>query len=73
MHHVSSAAIDRAKTPEGYEPHSSGFRRTTYVTSGIGAVHVGVGMCYLEPHGSIQRHLHSFEESYYILQGNPIA
>lgn len=37
----------------------------------MGSVHMGVGVCYLDPQGVIQPHLHSFEESFYILEGNP--
>ena len=31
---------------------------------------MGVGICYLDPGGVIQPHVHSFEESFYILEGN---
>ena len=67
MHHVSK--IDEATTrPLGlYEKRSTGFRRATYVDRAIGSVHMGVGICYLEPNGVIQPHVHSFEESFYIL------
>jgi len=36
----------------------------------MGSVHMGVGICYLEPGGEIRPHLHSFEESFYILEGH---
>jgi mannose-6-phosphate isomerase-like protein (cupin superfamily) len=73
MHHVSK--IDEATTrPLGlYEKRSTGFRRATYVDRAIGSVHMGVGICYLEPNGIIQPHVHSFEESFYILGGGVIA
>ena len=35
----------------------------------MGSVHMGVGVCYLDPQGVIHPHLHSFEESFYILEG----
>ena len=38
----------------------------------MGSVHMGAGICFLEPQGSIQPHLHSFEESFYILEGSVV-
>jgi len=70
MHYVSKISESTAKTPPLYEKHSNGFRRATYVDRAMGSVHMGVGVCYLESDGVIQRHLHSFEESFYILQGH---
>jgi quercetin dioxygenase-like cupin family protein len=73
MHHVSKIDLATARTPGLYASHSTGFRRATYVDRGMGSVHMGVGICYLEPQGEIQRHAHSFEESFYILEGNVTA
>ena len=39
----------------------------------MGSVHMGAGICYLESKGVIQPHVHSFEESFYILEGSVIA
>ena len=39
----------------------------------MGSVHMGVGVCFLEPGGEIQPHLHSFEESFYVLEGTLAA
>ena len=69
MHHVSKIDPASALTPHLYRAHSSGFRRATYVDRGMGSVHMGVGVCFLDPNGVIQPHLHSFEESFYILEG----
>jgi mannose-6-phosphate isomerase-like protein (cupin superfamily) len=73
MHYVSKIDPARARTPEPYARHSSGFRRATYVEHGMGSVHMGVGVCFLDPSGLINPHLHSFEESFYILEGSVIA
>jgi quercetin dioxygenase-like cupin family protein len=70
MHHVSKINPATAKTPPLYVQHSTGFRRATYVDRAMGSVHMGVGICYLDPGGVIQPHVHSFEESFYILEGN---
>lgn len=69
MHYVSRIDEAAARTPRLYEQHSSGFRRATYVDRAMGSVHMGVGVCYLDPNGEIQGHVHSFEESFYILEG----
>ncbi len=72
MHHVSNIRDASAQPPKAYEKHSTGFRRATYVDHAIGSVHMGVGICYLDPRGTIQPHVHSFEESFYILSGSPV-
>jgi mannose-6-phosphate isomerase-like protein (cupin superfamily) len=72
MHFVSKIDPSAAQTPKGYEGRSSGFRRVTYVDRATGSVHMGTGICYLDPNGTIQPHLHSFEESFYILEGSLI-
>lgn len=38
-----------------------------------GAVHTGFGLSNLEPEARINRHVHSFEESFYVLDGEPIV
>jgi mannose-6-phosphate isomerase-like protein (cupin superfamily) len=73
MHYVSKIDEMAAQTPKLYEQQSSGFRRAAYVDSRMGSVHMGTGICYLDADGYIQPHLHSFEESFYILEGNVIA
>jgi mannose-6-phosphate isomerase-like protein (cupin superfamily) len=73
MHFASRVHPASAQTPPLYEPHSSGFRRATFVDRGMGSVHMGVGVCFLDPGGVIQPHLHSFEESFYILEGTVTA
>ncbi len=73
MHFVSKIDPATAQTPKLYEERSIGFRRVSYVDQAIGSVHMGTGICYLGSGGVIQPHLHSFEESFYILEGNVIA
>lgn len=73
MHFVSKIDPSTAQTPKLYEQGSSGFRRATYVDRAMGSVHMGTGICYLDVNGLIQPHLHSFEESFFILEGNVIV
>ncbi|MDW8325066.1 MAG: cupin domain-containing protein [Anaerolineales bacterium] len=73
MHFVTHLDPVMARTPELYRNRSAGFRRMTYVDRASGSVHMGVGICLLEAAGVIQPHLHSFEESFYILEGNVLV
>ena len=72
MHSVSKINPAAAQTPSLYEKHSVGFRHVAYVDRAMGSVHMGAGICFLESKGAIQPHLHSFEESFYILEGSVI-
>jgi mannose-6-phosphate isomerase-like protein (cupin superfamily) len=73
MHFVSRIDDAAAQEPPLYAAHSNGFRRATYVSHGMGSVHMGVSVCFLDAGGSIQPHLHSFEESFYILEGSVLV
>jgi mannose-6-phosphate isomerase-like protein (cupin superfamily) len=73
MHHFSTIREHEAKTPKAYEKFSQGFRHASFVQHGMGSVHMGTAICYLAPQGSIGTHLHSFEESFYILEGSPVV
>jgi len=73
MHAVSKIDPATAQTPKLYQSHSLGFRRATYVDRAMGSVHMGTGICFLDPNGAVQLHLHSFEESFYILEGSVLA
>src|SRR5579862_5870887 len=73
MHYVSKIDEGAAETPQGYAKYSAGLRRSTCVDRAIGSVHMGVGICFLGPQGSIQPHVHSFEESFYILEGSAVV
>ena len=73
MHFVSKKDSSIAQTPKAYENQSSGFRRATYVDRAMGSVHMGTGICDLDANGVISPHLHSFEESFYILEGNLVV
>jgi mannose-6-phosphate isomerase-like protein (cupin superfamily) len=59
--------------PPGYEEHAAGFRRWTVVDEAAGAVHTGFGVGELEPGGSIAAHVHSFEESFFVLEGEVVV
>jgi quercetin dioxygenase-like cupin family protein len=70
MHTVSKIDPSAAQTPDAYKDHSTGFRRATYVDRALGSVHMGTGICILEASGQIEAHVHSFEETFYIMEGS---
>lgn len=73
MHYVSKIDKSTARALPLYEKHSKFFRRSTYVNDAMGSVHMGVGVCYLDSQGFIEPHVHSFEESFYVLEGDVIG
>jgi quercetin dioxygenase-like cupin family protein len=55
--------------PAFLEGHAKGFRRWTIVDEAGGAAHTGFGVGAMDPGGRIDWHVHSFEESLYVLDG----
>ncbi len=56
--------------PTPYHGHASGFGRWAIVDDSTGgAVHTGFGVSRLEDGGSIDAHVHSFEETVYVMEG----
>jgi quercetin dioxygenase-like cupin family protein len=71
LHHVQRAQEIELIVPEALGPNVSGLRRATLVGRHVGAVHTGFALVELEPDGWVQTHLHSTEQSFYVLEGNP--
>jgi quercetin dioxygenase-like cupin family protein len=69
MHHVLRAA-DIRLVPT-YPQHSAEFTRCPMISRDTGSVHMGFGACALGAGGRIDTHVHSFEESFYVLEGEP--
>ena len=55
--------------PPQFVGRSEGFRRWTVVGEETPAVHTGFGICTLDARGSIGPHVHSFEENFYVIDG----
>lgn len=66
---VRRAAEAGPAVPDGWAGHSQGYRRWPVVDETTAAVHTGFGVCDLEPGGSVAAHVHSFEESLHVLEG----
>lgn len=72
-HAVKLAGEARFEVPAEFIADSSGFQRWAMVDHTTpGAVHTGFGISELAPGGSIHQHLHSFEETVYMLEGSVV-
>jgi quercetin dioxygenase-like cupin family protein len=72
-HLVRRAADAHFEVPAAFAPLSQGFRRWSVVNRESGSVHQEFNICELEPGGAIDAHIHSFEESIYVLEGQLIC
>lgn len=74
MHHITTFDEAALRTPQNYTDHSEGFTRAALADHTLtGCVHTGIGICRLDAGGMIAPHLHSFEEAFYILEGEVLA
>lgn len=72
-HHIVKKAGEQTyPTPTEFEGRSSGYGRFAAVDEAGGSVQMGFGVCRLEAGGSIDTHVHSFEESFFLLEGEVI-
>ena len=69
MHQMRTAA--ELRLAPAYQGHSAQFSRCSLVDHTVGSVHMGFGLCALGAGGRIDTHFHSFEESYWIVSGEP--
>jgi quercetin dioxygenase-like cupin family protein len=72
QHHVLRAGEGEFVVPDVFRNHSSGFARRAAVDAAAGSVHMGFGIAQLDPGGSVDWHVHSFEESFYVLSGEVV-
>jgi len=54
---------------DGQDDVASGLNTALLIGPADGAVHLEVALCRLDPGGSINAHVHPFEESFYVLEG----
>jgi quercetin dioxygenase-like cupin family protein len=72
-HLIRTAAQASFEVPTAFAALSTGFRRWSIVNAAAGSVHQEFNICELDPGGSIAAHVHSFEESIYVLEGQLIC
>ncbi len=73
MHHVGNYDKASFQLPSTYEKHSQGYSRVTLIDHTVGSVHMGLGTCKLEPGGTLNSHVHFYEEAFYILEGRVLG
>jgi quercetin dioxygenase-like cupin family protein len=72
QYHVARAEDVALAPPSGAAAeHCAGLRRAVLVGRGVGAVHTGLALAQIEPGGYVGMHLHSTEQSFYVLGGHP--
>jgi quercetin dioxygenase-like cupin family protein len=72
MHYVSRVDWSFATSPTPSSAMSHGLARKVLVGAEQGAVHTELAVGALQPGGFLGRHVHSFEESLYVLEGDLI-
>jgi quercetin dioxygenase-like cupin family protein len=72
QYHVAHAAdINLAPASGPAAEHSNGLSRAALVSRAVGAVHTGLALAEIAPGGHVGTHLHSTEQSVYVLSGHP--
>jgi quercetin dioxygenase-like cupin family protein len=71
-HLVRRSADAAFDAPGGWAAAAKGYRRWTVVDE-TAAVHTGFGICELAPDGSVPAHVHSFEETFYLVDGTAVV
>jgi quercetin dioxygenase-like cupin family protein len=71
MFHVQKADAIELAAPPGLDGRAKGLRRATLVGAQVGSVHTGFALCAMDPGGWVGMHLHSTEQSFYVLRGHP--
>jgi quercetin dioxygenase-like cupin family protein len=72
VHHVASVEWTFSEAAPELAGGSRGHSRRTLVGRDHGAIHTELTVSRLAPAGSIERHIHSFEQAFYVLDGAPI-
>jgi len=71
LFHVQRADEIEPSIRDALGDRVSGLCRATLVGRHVGSVHTGFALVQLDPDGWVDTHLHSTEQSFYVLDGNP--
>ncbi|MDA8068264.1 MAG: cupin domain-containing protein [Actinomycetota bacterium] len=72
QYHVARGAeLAFSRASGAAEANSSGLSRAVLVNRAAGAVHTGLAIARIQPGGHVGMHLHSTEQSFYVLEGHP--
>ena len=67
--HLHGTLSETAGSPGRYAGHCTGHARRPIIDRAGGSLHQEVVIAELESGGSVERHLHAFEEAFYVLDG----
>jgi quercetin dioxygenase-like cupin family protein len=73
MHHFGRFVEDALNPPPVYDRHSERYTQVELVNRSVGSVHTGLSINELGAGGSIDPHVHAFEEGFYILSGEAVV
>lgn len=73
MHYYGSFFPDGLGHHPLYEDHSAGYTHESLIGPETGSVHTGLSVNELAPGGTIDPHVHSYEEGFYLLGGQAIV
>jgi quercetin dioxygenase-like cupin family protein len=72
MHHVTRFDPADLVAPAREDGHATGYRRVSHINREIGATHTEFGTCELASGGSLDPHVHSYEELVYVIAGRAV-
>lgn len=73
MHYIGKFNEEALTIPQIYEGHSQGYTQATLVDHTCGSVHTGLSLAQLAAGGTLSPHVHSYEEGFYILEGEVLV
>lgn len=73
MHYVGRFLDSALTSHPAYTGHQRGYTQAALVDHTSGSVHTGLSIGELAPGGSLAPHVHSYEESFYILSGQAVV
>jgi quercetin dioxygenase-like cupin family protein len=72
MHYFGTFDDSALAAPDLYAGRGEGYRQALLIGPHTGSVHTGLSVAQLDPGGVLAPHIHSFEEGFYILEGDAI-
>jgi quercetin dioxygenase-like cupin family protein len=72
MHHFGHFDAVTLSGDPRWAGHSEGYRHASLVDDATGSVHTGLSIDELAPGGALAPHVHSYEESFYLLAGEAV-
>jgi quercetin dioxygenase-like cupin family protein len=71
-HYFGRFADSMLEADKVFAGHSQSYTRASLVNHALGSVMTGLSVCEIAPGGTLDPHVHSFEEGFYVLEGEGI-